>query len=336
MRERCELVVASIDDDGYCRTHPADMAMASGDTREDIEGAITVIQSLEPAGIGALNLRERLLIQLDRTGMKDTFTFRIVRDHFDDLAGNRLPSLARKLRVHVRDFHQVLTILRGMKPVLDSRGAERGAERVVEDAVVDEQGEKLVVRVNGDHVPRIRINEKYKRLLTDPTTPEDTKEYVKQKLRSAAYFMYSLGHRQQTLDRIVDEIVQIQNEFFHKGNDYLKPMTMGKVAEAVGVHETTVSRAVSGKFLRCKYGMIPLRRFFTHGYDDAGGKAVSNTVVKSRIRELIEQEDSTHPLSDGQIAISLVEHGFKVARRTVAKYRESLRILPCNQRRQYV
>ena len=336
MRRCCELVVAAVDDFGYCDSHPADLAMASGESLATVEEALRHVQSLEPAGVAARDLRERLMIQLERQGAGDSQTYLVVSKYFDDLAHNRLPTLSRKLRIPVGELQQVLDQIRQLKPALDLDQYQPAVECVeAEVEILEHQGE-LEIQYLRDQLPSLRINAQYKRLLADPGTRADTREYIKQKMRAAAHMIHNLALRQRTLDRIIQTIVELQREFFLHGKEYMKPMTMSQVAQHIDVHETTVSRGVASKYMRCKYGLIPLRNFFTSGYQDEGGKSISNTVVKERIRELIEKEDRVAPLSDGRIAEEIQRFGFRVARRTVAKYRESLKILPCNQRRLYV
>jgi RNA polymerase sigma-54 factor len=334
--ELCELIVSSVDNNGYCHLHPADLAMTLEQSLDAIESALCTVQSLEPAGVAARDLRERLLIQMERGEMTDTLAYQVVHDHFDDLAGNRLPSLARKLHTNLHAFEQVMSTIRNLEPVLHTNESVRESEYVEEDAFIEQVGERLKARVNDDHIPTLRINPHYKRLLADPATPDETKDYVKQKIRSATYLMYSLEHRKKTLDRILDVIVNVQEDYFKRGSDHLKPLTMGAVADRVGVHETTVSRAVADKYIRCDHGLVPMRQFFSHGLEVAQGQTVSNTVIKCQVREIVEQEDLNAPLSDNQIADALKVRGYRIARRTVAKYRESMRILSRNKRRRYV
>lgn len=335
-RECCEVIIAAIDDHGYCTVHPADLAMATGESLTEVEGALAIVQSLEPAGVAARDLRDRLLIQLERSGRKDTFTYQVIREHFDDVANNRLPSLARKLRVALSDLDEVLSTLRTLRPTLHLPGDGPTAEYVEEEVSVVHRNGRIDIHIDAGQLPSLRINQSYKRLLTDPSVPADTKEYIRQKMRAAAYLIHNVAHRQQTLHRIVDAMVAIQRDYFIQGREHMKPMTMAAIAKRAGVHETTVSRAVAGKYLRCRYGLVPLRRFFSTGYQNGVGALVSNAVVKDRIREIIEAEDPSAPLSDGRIAEGLKEHGLQVARRTVAKYRESMQIPACNQRRKYL
>ena len=309
--------------------------MACGASLDVIERAITVVQSCEPAGVGARDLRERLLLQLDRAGRGDTLAYRLVADHLDDLGANRMPAIARKLGVALGDIRDAMDELRHLSPHLSHEAIEAPENYVQEEAVLIEKDGRLQVNVPDGRLPRLRISGLYRQLLRDRTTPQETREYIKSKVRAAFTFISNLSQRQNTLERIVNAIVQEQQEFFRGDYDKLKPLTMAQVARGVGVHETTVSRAVSGKYLRCRYGLLPLRQFFTAGIGDGQGHTVSNKVIKDAIRDRIMEEDPAAPLSDGQISTELRQRGWSVARRTVVKYRESMGIPALSMRRRY-
>ncbi len=183
--------------------------------------------------------------------------------------------------------------------------------------------------------PSLRISSHYRELLKDPNSSKETRDYIKDKIRAGVFLINSVLQRQTTIRRIVGAIVEWQAEYFLKGASHMRPMTMAQIAEKVGIHETTVSRAVAGKHLRCKHGLIPMRKFFSTGYESEDGSIVSNNVVKDIIKEMVDAEDSSKPLSDSELSSSLKKRGFNVARRTVAKYRDLLAIPPSNLRRQY-
>jgi len=334
MRELCELIVSGVDDEGYHTSHPADLAMATGESMETVEKAIGIVQSLEPVGVAARDLRERFLIQLARKGMEDTLTYRVVAEHLDDIGNNRLPTLARKLHLHVDELEAVVQDVRQLTPFIVA-DEHTLPDYVQEEGVVEEKSGRLEVRMNASCLPHLRLSNHYRQLLGDPSTPPDVREYIRRKTQAAAHVIGSLAQRQTTLERIIQTIVDVQGEFFRYGREHMKPLTMGQVADRIGVHETTVSRGVAGKYVRCRHGLIPLKDFFTAGYEDETGKTVSNTVVKEKILALVKGEDPKAPLSDVRIADELERQGLKVARRTVTKYREAMKILPSNKRRRY-
>lgn len=335
VRKSCDVIIASLDDDGYVTSHPADLAMAGGVSMEVIGLAIDAIQMLEPAGIAARDLRERLLIQLERIGKKDTLAYSAVELYLDDLAANHLPKVARKLKVSLDVLQaDVIDVIHGLSPHLGNTEVSPH-EYIEEEVTVIKNKGVLEVHMNNGYLPPLHISSQYRRYLQDPNCDLEVREYVKEKIRSGVFLINSIIQRQTTIQKITHSIVETQADFFNLGPDHLHPMTMAQVAEMVGVHETTVSRAVAGKHLRCKHGLIPLRRFFTTGYEDDFGNSVSNAVVKSAIRKIIDEEDKQSPISDSQIARQLRKQGLRVARRTVAKYRECLGILPSNLRRKY-
>lgn len=334
-QERCELIVSSLDEEGYLRGHPADLAMASGCSLDAIEEALAVVQSCEPAGIATRDLRERLMIQLQRRGGQESLAYRVVADHLADLGANRMPVITRALQVNLDELRAAIAEIRSLDPHLSRPESVAQSEYVQEEVEVVEEDGRLEVRLNSNRVPNLRISAHYRTLLRDPDTPADVRTYIRDKIRGAAFLINSLHQRQSTLERITQAIVEVQEGFFRAGMEHMKPLTMAQVAQRIGVHETTVSRGVAGKFMRCRYGLIPLRRFFTAGLEDTDGESVSNVVIKNRINKLIETENQAKPLSDSRISKLLHEQGLQVARRTVAKYRESLGILASNLRRQY-
>jgi RNA polymerase sigma-54 factor len=331
----CEVVISGLDDEGYLSSHPADLAMASGQSAELVEKAIKTVQKLDPPGVAAKDLQERLLLQLSRKGMEKTKTYEAVRDYLDEIAANHLPQVAKKMKISLDELKEIIVQIQSLNPRLATESVSPH-EYVQEEVVIsDEENGDLKVKINNEYLPNLYISKQYKDLLKDPSTPKETRDYIKEKLHSGVYLINSIIQRQSTIRKIVNAIVEYQSEFFKDGMDKLKPMTMAQIAEKVGIHETTVSRAVAGKHMRCKYGLLALRHFFSTGYESEDGQAVSKNVVKNAIRALIDAEDSYSPLSDSQIVDKLKEQGYNVARRTVAKYRESMNILPSNLRRQY-
>lgn len=331
----CEVIIAALDGDGYLTSHPADLAMALGRPLATVQKAIAMVQSCDPAGVAASDLRERLLIQLDRNGETNELARRLVENHLDDLGANRIPTLARRIGASLDEIREALDIIRELRPRIADHSSHQHELEIEPEADIEERGSALEVHLRRTGIPSLRISAQYRSLLSDPATTTETREYIKEKIRSAAFLINCIEQRQSTLERIVRAIVEAQDAFFRRGGDHLKPLTMAEVADRIGVHETTVSRGVAGKYLHCKYGNIPLRSFFSNGYRDGEGNNVSSQVVKQAVRQLIGNEDRCQPLSDSQISSILDQKGLRVARRTVAKYREGLGLLPANLRRQY-
>lgn len=334
-REACEAVISGLDDDGYLTSHPADLAMATGQSLDLINAAVKIVQQLDPAGVAAPDLRGRLLLQLERQNRKGKPVYVAVDKYLDEIAANHLPQVAKSMRVSIDELKDIILEIQNLNPRLTNE-AVSPHEYIKEEVVVDEDEDgALHVKMSNEHLPNLFISKNYRDLLNDPNTPKETRDYIKEKLHAGIFLINSIIQRQTTIRKIVNALVEYQQEYFTQGRDNLKPLTMAQIAEKVGIHETTVSRAVSGKYLRCKYGLVPIRNFFTSGYQTDDGQSVSKNVVMDVIKELIDGEDQYKPLSDSTIVEVLKEKGYNVARRTVAKYRDQMNILPSNLRRQY-
>ncbi len=330
----CESIISSLDDSAYLKTHPADLAMVSGENLDTVEIAIKIIKTLEPAGVAAGSTQERLLLQIERLGKNGTLLHRVVLEQYDKLVANHLPLIARALRITMDELQVVLEEMQSLnlKIVNDPVSPH---EYVTEEVTVKEEKGELALRINNEYLPNLYISKHYKDLLKDPETPKETQIYIKDKLKSGVNLINNIIQRQSTIRKVVNAIIAEQEEYFYKGPTFLKPLNMNSIAKIAGVHETTVSRTVAGKFLRCKHGLIALRNFFSTGYVSADGDDLSKDVVKDTLKTIIENEDTKKPYSDDKLSQLMKEKGFKVARRTVAKYRESMNILKSNLRRKY-
>ncbi len=330
----CEVVISGLNDDGYLGSHPADLAMVCGESLGVVNEAIDMIKHLDPVGVGAKDLREFLMIQLERSEKQDSLAYIIVRDYLPEIANNHLPAIARKLKISLAELNEVLEEIKTLNPRLNVDDV-KPHEYIKEEVEVFEDDGEFHVKMVNDYLPSLYINKQYKQLILDPGTPKDVRDYVKEKIRSGVHLINSIIQRQTTILKTVNAIVAEQNDFFRHGTKHLKPMTMSHIAQRVGVHETTISRAVAGKYLKCKHGLLSLRLFFSTGYQAEDGSSVSNIVVKKSIKKLIDNEDVYSPLSDSKLALLLEKKGLKVARRTVAKYRESMGVFSSNLRRKY-
>ncbi|MCX7818527.1 MAG: RNA polymerase factor sigma-54 [Kiritimatiellae bacterium] len=332
-REIARLLIGSLNDDGYLNVTLGELSETTGIPVEKFEAALRLVQDLEPAGIGARDLKECLRLQLARRGLADSLAARIVEAHLEDLAKQRHFGIARALGVPVSAVYAAAKVIQSLDP---KPGRDFGAElpvEVVPDAAIVKTDNGYSVVLNRERLPRVKINREYLKLLDDPSTSPETREYVREKVRAGLALIRSLHQRQSTLGAIVQEIAEQQREFFERGPEALRPMTMAQLAQKIGVHETTVSRAVAGKFVETPRGVFPLRYFFSTGYQAADGRDVAATSVKDAIRAMIEEEDPAAPLSDEAIARRLGERGLRIARRTVAKYREQMGIPPSHERR---
>lgn len=334
-----ELIAGSLDEDGYLRTSPEELASSAGVSETSLERVLEKIRGFEPAGVAARDLADCLLLQLTRRGEGNGLAARILRHHLQQLARHRYEEIARELRVPLSDVSAAARLISTLEPNPGRPFAESEEQGVIPDLIVvpkpdGEGGEDgFLVRLNEEELPRLKINKEYKELLAGRGQNEELLLYLREKIRGARFFMRSLEQRQQTLLAIGNQIVSRQEEFFRQGAGSLKPLIMAQIADAVGVHVTTVSRAVSGKYMETPQGLFEMKYFFTPGFQNSDGSAVSNETVKAAIRGMVDGESRHSPLSDQEIVEALAERGLKVARRTIAKYREQLGILPSHLRK---
>jgi RNA polymerase sigma-54 factor len=335
--EALQYLIGNLDERGFLTQTLPDAALQSGLPLHDMQTAARVLQTFDPPGIGSQNLTDCLLTQLVAQDRGKSLAARIVREHFDLLARRRIPELSRKLGAGPDDIQHAIEVIGKLDPAPGRRFSE-DTNRVVEPDVTvykDDDGE-WQVSLNSDYIPRLRISNTYREMIAKGTLSKSERDYLRERMRSGKFLIDSIEQRQRTIERITREILKAQLEFFEHGVAQLKPLTMTQVAEIVGVHETTVSRAIANKYLKTPHGVFEFKYFFTTGYQDDSGAAISNTSVKELIADLIALEDKSSPLSDQSIVSKLRDKGLNIARRTVAKYREELGILPSNLRRDYM
>jgi RNA polymerase sigma-54 factor len=330
-----ELIVGNIDEHGYLKATLEEMSAAGGFPPEQIEAVVKVIQTFHPAGVGARDLRECLLLQLERQRRQETLEYKIIAQHFGALSRRRIPEISKATGADLDDVQEALHRIARLDPRPGRDFLPEGDIYVVPEVFVTKSGDDYVIGTNREHIPHLRISNTYKDLMAQNGASPEVKNYIRDKIRAGKFLIKSLHQRQQTIVNIAREIVNRQREFLDKGVAHLKPLTMSQVAEVVGVHETTVSRAVSGKYIETPQGVYEMKYFFTSGIQTAAGQGMSNTSVKEMIAEIFAKEDTTKPLSDDDVAGMLKEKGIVIARRTVAKYRGELNILPSNLRKVY-
>ncbi|MDB4652243.1 RNA polymerase factor sigma-54 [Verrucomicrobia bacterium] len=331
-----DLLIGNIDEKGYLNASIDELVFSTNTPKEIIQVILELIQTFEPAGVAAIDLRECLMLQLERAEREMTLEYRILDRCFKLLGKRKFPEIARDLGVSLEHVVQATEHISRLNPRPGNAYLNDGEAYVSPEVFITKTGDEYVVSTNNDHLPRIRISNTYKDLLSQTGSASDLKEYIREKIRSGKFLIKSIDQRQQTISNIAKEIVRRQNEFFDNGIAHLKPMTMMQVAEKVGVHETTVSRAVSGKYLQCAQGIFEMKFFFTSGIQTSSGTDISNATVKDIIQDMVRSEDPSKPLSDDQIVKNLLQKEIKIARRTVAKYRNELNILPSHLRKQYI
>jgi RNA polymerase sigma-54 factor len=328
-------LVGSLDDRGFLTQTPADVALQSGLPLEAVQKAVAALKTFDPPGIGAQDLSDCLLIQLSANGRGESLPARMVRDHFELLARRRIPELARKLGAKADDVQAAIEEIGKLDPAPGRRFAEDNNRVVVPDVTVVREGDDWKIILNNDYIPRLRISSTYRDLIAKGSLSRQERDYLRERMRSGKFLIDSIEQRQRTIERITREILKAQAAFFDRGVSLLQPLTMTRIATIVGVHETTVSRAIANKYIKTPHGVFDFKYFFTPGYQADGGAAVSNTSVKEMIADTVAGEDKASPLSDQEIVTGLHGKGLTIARRTVAKYREELGILPSNLRRDY-
>ena len=334
-RPIAEMIIGNIDDHGYLKTTLEELSTTTNTPIPKIEEVLKVVQSFDPPGVGARDLQECLLKQLDRSGECDSIEYRIVRDYMEALGKRRIPEIARGLSMEVEDVQDAIRRIARLEPRPGRAYITDNNQYILPEVFVHRSGDDFIVTTNNEQIPHLRISNTYKDLMAQSGNTSEVINYIREKIRAGKFLIKSLHQRQQTILNIGQEIVKRQREFMEKGVAHLKPLTMVQVAEIVGVHETTVSRAVSGKYMQTPQGIFEMKYFFTAGIQTASGEGMSNTSVKDMISEMFKKEDPTKPLSDQEIVKMLQEKGIVIARRTVAKYRSELNILPSNLRKVY-
>jgi RNA polymerase sigma-54 factor len=334
-----DFIVGSLDERGWLVTSPADIAEALGRPVEDVERVLLVVQALEPAGVGARDLRECLLIQLDARNDRDTLPWRLIHDHFDHLVNRRFPEISRLLKVTVEDVQAAADEIATLNPRPGTSVSADDPKYVTPDLLVERVDEEYLVMLNDRNVPRLRISAAYETVIrekkrADATAEQkQTREFIQGKLASAKWLIQTIEQRRRTMIKVMNCIVREQREFFDKGIAFLRPLTLAQVARQIDMHESTVSRVCSAKYVQTPRGVFELKFFFSSGLETDDGEDVSARTAKDIIKTLIDEEDKKDPLSDQRIAELLHDKGLHIARRTVAKYREQLSVLPARFRR---
>lgn len=333
--ETGEVIIGNIDEHGYL-TESLEEIAREADTSPDEAGAmLALIQTFHPPGVGARDLSECLLLQIDSREQVDPVAREIVERFMSELGAKKYPRIARALKITPERVQQAAGFIAGLDPKPGRIFSSDETRYVTPDIYLEKEEDGYRIIFNHEYTPRLRISNQYRRLLSDPETSEKTREYVRKKLQAGLWLIKNIRLRQETLYKIMEEIVRRQKEFLDKGLAYLRPLKMTEVARIVGIHESTVSRAVANKYVQTPRGTFPLRYFFTSALTTASGGDISSPHLKKIIEELVRREDPHHPLSDREIVGQLAERGIILARRTVAKYRKTLNIPPSHLRKRY-
>jgi RNA polymerase sigma-54 factor len=324
-------IIGNLDEDGYLRAELSEIAQRGQVPVEEVERALALVQSFDPPGVAARSVQECLLIQLKADPNPDPVSVEIVEQYFEDLSRRRYPDIARALKLPLDRVMESVEEIMGLEPKPGRRFGGADTRYIVPDVVVQKMSGEYVVLLNEDGIPRLRVNSLYRSLLRN--SGDEAKQYVEQKLRSAVWLIKSVDQRQRTLRKVTQSIVKFQREFLDKGLPYLRPLSLRDVGEDIGMHESTISRVTTNKYVETPQGLFELKFFFHSGIASGDGEMVSSISVKKMIQDLLANEDPSKPLSDQEVAQILKGRGLVIARRTVAKYREELGILPSHQRR---
>ncbi|RJQ76486.1 MAG: RNA polymerase sigma-54 factor [Desulfobacteraceae bacterium] len=329
-----DYVIGNLNRDGFLDVDVAEIAQATGCSEEIAAKLIRRVQEMDPAGVAARSVRECLLLQLERLGLGDSLAALIVSDHLDFLEVKNYNAIARALKCSLDDVYGALEVITELDPHPGRAYSDEQSHYIVPDVFVHKVGEDYVILLNDEGLPRLRISSYYKEVLQNrDSTSDAARSYIQEKLRAAVWLIRSIQQRQRTIYRVVESIVKYQRDFLEKGVSHLRPMVLRDVAEDIEMHESTISRVTTNKYVHTPQGIFELKYFFNSAIQRQGGDALASESVKERIRQIIQAENQQKPLSDNAIAEVFQKESIQLARRTVAKYREQLGILPSHLRK---
>jgi RNA polymerase sigma-54 factor len=334
VRNAAEEIIGNLDENGYLTVTLDEIAEGGGCSPADVQEGLKVVHSLDPAGVGAADVRECLLIQLESRNAKGGVAWQIVADHLKLLESRQIKELAKVLHRPLEHIQIAIEVIRHLDPQPGLRYSGPGARQVEPDVYISKDSDGYLIQLNDDELPTLRLNPQYRRMLDRTQEPsKDVRNYVRDRYASAIQLMKNIEQRKHTILKVCQSIVRRQSDFLEGGIDQLRPMMIKEIAEEIGVHPSTVSRAVSNKYAHTPQGVFELRYFFSEAVQGPGGMATPLLILKRRVKKMIEDEDTAHPLTDEQITELLQAEGIEVTRRTVAKYREDMRIPSTHQRR---
>ncbi len=330
-----EYLIGNVDDKGFLTVSDEELAEALRTDVGRVRDAVALLQSLDPPGVGARDLRECLLIQLQARGQEEILAYQVVEKEFENLKERRYHEIARSLRVTVEQVQEAADVIATLNPRPGNEIAAEEIKYVIPDLVVERVDDDYVVYLNDRNVPRLRVSTAYRELLTHRKKGDETQEYILGKLNSAKWLIQTIEQRRRTMVKVMNCIVEQQRAFFDKGISSLRPLTLQQVASQIGMHESTVSRVTTNKYVQTPRGVFELKFFFSSGLETVTGEDMSAKTARDIIQQLIDGEDKREPLSDQRIADILHSRGLRIARRTVAKYREQMGILPARYRKRH-
>jgi RNA polymerase sigma-54 factor len=329
------LIIGNLNRDGYLCMETEELAQTAGADQEVVDKVLALLQTYDPPGVCARNLTETLLIQVQQLGIDNPVITAIITDHLKTLENRNSKKIAKALKISVDDVRAAVEIIQYLEPKPGRKFATEEPAYITPDIYVYKIGDEFKIVMNDDGLPKLRISRFYREAVADgKKIPKETKAYLNEKMQSASWLIKSIHQRQKTIYLVMESIIKFQREFFEKGIAYLRPLILKDIAEDIEMHESTISRVTTNKYAYTPQGLFELKYFFNSSIERTGGNSMASASVKERIRQLIDDEDLDNPLSDDKIASILQEADIQIARRTVAKYRKVLNILPSNKRKQ--
>ena len=329
------LIIGNLNRDGYLCVETEELARMAETDQDVVEEVLALLQTFDPPGVCARNLTETLLIQVQQLGIDNPVITEIITGHLKNLENRNSKKIAKALKISVDDVRAAVKIIQFLEPKPGRKFATEESAYITPDIYVYKIGDEFKIVMNDDGLPKLRISRFYREAVADgKKIPKETKAYLNEKMQSASWLIKSIHQRQKTIYLVMESIIKFQREFFEKGIAYLRPLILKDIAEDIEMHESTISRVTTNKYAYTPQGLFELKYFFNSSIERTGGLSMASASVKERIRQLIDNEDPDNPLSDDKIASILQEADIQIARRTVAKYRKVLNILPSNKRKQ--
>lgn len=327
-------VIGNLDRHGFLKIDVEDIVTEIGCSPETAARVISIIQDMDPAGVAGRNVEESLLLQLRRLGLEDSLPATIVRDHLNSLQSRNYGAIAKACGRPIKDILAAIDVITRLDPYPCRALSDEEIHYIIPDVYIHKLGDEYVIVLNDEGLPRLQISSAYQEMLENESkTPAETKNYIKNKVKEASWLIKSIQQRQQTIYKVVESLLKFQRDFFEKGAEYLKPLVLRDVAEDIEMHESTVSRVTTNKYVHTPQGIYELKYFFSTALEKKGGDSVAAESIRFRIKDMIKTEDPDKPLTDNAISEFFAGENIKVARRTVAKYREQLGLLPVKLRR---
>lgn len=329
-------IIESLDENGYMTLTVEEIAKVTGVPENKVEEVLDIIHTFDPAGVGARDLKECLLIQMEHKGLLSEEYETVINEHLEDLAANRLGAISKAMGIPVKEIQEMADVIKSLEPKPGRQFASQTDTRyIVPDVLVERIDDDYVVTVNDSSTPHLMVSSYYEKLLTEAEKDSNLSKYLTDRLNSAVWLIKSIDQRKQTIYNVVKAVVKYQKDFFDKGSKYLKTLTLKQIAEEVGIHESTVSRSINGKYLQSPMGVFEIKYFFSGGVSGDQGEGISSKSIKSFIKEIVDSEDPKSPHSDQDMVKMLKDKGIDISRRTVAKYRDEMNILSSSKRRRY-